>query len=82
MIDAAFLIAITAFFKEQLGLQGRSVLVAAFLVGLALFLSPQIIAALPAAGPWLEGVVNFIKLYLAACGSVDFVAALARKVGK
>lgn len=80
MIDAAFLIAITAFFKEQLGLQGRSVLAAAFVVGLALFLAPQIIAALPAAGPWLEGIVNFVKLYLAACGSVDFVTAIARKL--
>lgn len=73
ILTVAFVIAITAFFKNKLGLKGWKVLLAAFIVLLLLTYIPVLIALFPAAAPWLEPIAKLITLFLAAAGSVDFV---------
>jgi hypothetical protein len=73
ILTVAFVIAITAFFKDKMGLKGWWVLLAAFLVLLFLTYIPVVIALYPPAAPWLTPLVRLITVVLAAVGSVDFV---------
>jgi len=79
MFDLVLLAAITAFFKERLGLKGSYVILAAFLVGLFIWLSPQIGLAFPNAAPWINGVIDFAKFYLGAMGGVDLAVYVKNK---
>jgi hypothetical protein len=79
ILTVAIIIAITAFFKKQLGLSGWRVLLAAFIVALFLGLEPVIVSTFPVIAPWLSAVVNVIVLFLTAAGSVDFITAVRTK---
>jgi hypothetical protein len=72
VIDAALLLAITAFFKTQLKLTGYWVMGAAFVVGLILYLEPNIVALFPAAASWFGAVLGYLNLWLGAMGTYDF----------
>lgn len=81
--DAVFvaeLIAITAFFQKRFGLGGYGLIGAAGAVGLALWFSPLLSATFPAAGPWIDSGVTFVKLFLSSMGSVDFVTTVGKKI--
>lgn len=69
------LIAITSFFRKQFELQKRQVIVAAFCVGLFLWFAPQLAALVDdsAVAAFLNGAVQFVSVWLAAMGTVDFV---------
>jgi hypothetical protein len=76
VLNVAFIIAITAFFKKQLALTGWKVLLAAFVVALLIGLVPVIIATFPATSSWLTSIVNVIVLFLGATGTSDFIIAV------
>ena len=76
VLSVAFIIAITAFFKKQLGLTGWKVLLAAFLVALFIGLVPVVVAIFPVVAPWLTATVNVVVLFLTAAGTMDFVIAV------
>ena len=81
--DAVFvaeLIAITAFFQKRFGLGGYVLIGAAGLVGIVLWFAPLLSAAIPAAGAWIDSGVTFVKLFLSAMGSVDFVTTVGSKI--
>jgi len=73
VLTVAFVVAIVAFFKKQLGLTGWKVLLAAFLVALIIGLVPVITVTFPTIAPWLLAIVNVVVLFLTAAGTVDFV---------
>lgn len=73
ILDVAFVVAVTAFMKEQFGISGKGALICAFVIALAVGAVPLISAALPALEPWLMLIVNTIALFLAAAGSYDAV---------
>lgn len=66
LLDAAFLLTITAFFKKQFNLSGWPVMVAAFIVALILYLPT--VFSLPAEAVKLLG---FAQWFIASMGSVD-----------
>lgn len=74
ILTVALIVAITSFFKKQLGLTGWRVLLVAFLVSLIIGLSPVIIAAFPPAAPWLTAFLGVVVLFLTAAGTVDFIS--------
>jgi hypothetical protein len=76
VLDAAFVIAAVAFFKAQMELTGRKVLLAAFGVVLFVAIEPPIVALFPLAAPVISAVVGAVKLFITAAGSVDFVKSL------
>ena len=76
VMTVAFVVAITAFFKEQFGLTGWKVMLAAFAVLLVLTYVPVVIALFPQAEPFLTPLVQLIALFLTAAGSVDFIRQL------
>lgn len=71
VLTIAFIIAVTAFFREQFGLSGKASLGCAFVVALIVGLAPQLAATIPALAPWIEAVIRVIVLFLSAAGSVD-----------
>jgi len=73
ILTIAFIVAITSFFKKQLGLAGWRVLLATFIVALVIGLIPVIIIAFPVIAPWLNAVTNVVVLFLSAAGSFDFI---------
>lgn len=79
ILTVAFIVAVTQFFKTQIGLTGWKVLLAAFLVAIVIGLVPAIIAAFPVIAPWLTAVVNVIVLFLSAVGTYDFVMEVRTK---
>lgn len=79
VIDTAFVIAVVAFLKERLGLTGNTVLVAAFVVVVGAEYLPDVIAMFPEAQEPAIRIVNIIKLFLAAPGTVDLVKNLIAK---
>ena len=79
ILTVAFIVAVTQFFKTQIGLTGWSVLLAAFLVALVIGLVPVVVAAFPLIAPWLTAVVNVIVLFLSAVGTYDFVMEVRTK---
>ena len=82
VLDVALIIAIVAFFKEQLGVQGKIVLLYVFLVALAVGFAPLLIASFPVAGPYIEVVLKVVGLMLAAAGSWDAARQLTAKKAK
>ena len=79
ILDVAFIVAVTAFFKEQFGIADKHALAAAFLVSLVVGLAPQFALAFPVAEPWIAAVLNVVKLFLGAAGSYDLAIGLLRK---
>jgi hypothetical protein len=73
ILTVAFVIAITSFFKTQLGLKGWWVILAAFVVLLVLLYIPLLIVQFPVAASYLDALWKVIVLLLTAAGSVDFV---------
>jgi hypothetical protein len=78
VLNVAFIVALTAFFKEQFGLTGWKVLIAAFGVALVIAFLPLVSALVPAAAPWLDQLLQVILLVLAAAGSVDFIKQIKK----
>lgn len=74
VIDVAFVVAVTAFFRERLQLKSYKVLACAFGVALLFNFAPLISATLPAIAPWLDAVVKTIWLFVVSAGSVDLVS--------
>lgn len=79
VLDVAFVLAVTAFLKEQFGFENKVALGAAFAVSLIVGLAPQIAALVPAFAGWFDAVLNVVKIFLAAAGSYDFAVGLLRK---
>lgn len=82
ILTVAFIIAVTAFFKEQFGFTGKSALAAAFLVALIVGLAPLVGSAFPPLAPWIEQVIKIIVLFLSAAGSVDAITQFKLKAQK
>ena len=80
LIDVAFVLAVTAFLKEQLGLSGKKVLLAAFLAVLFVMYVPLVTAMFPVVAPWLDQFVQAVMLFMTAAGSFDLVANLGSKI--
>jgi hypothetical protein len=76
ILDVAFVVAVTCFFKTQFGWAEKHALLAALGVALVVGLAPQVAVVLPAIEPWIAAVLNVIKIFLAAAGSYDFAANL------
>lgn len=77
-LTVAFIVAVTAFFKEQFGFSGRASLAAAFGVSLVVGLAPTLAAAVPALAPWITQLVSIIIMFVAAAGSVDAIKQFQR----
>ena len=76
LLDVAFIVAVTAFFKERFGLASKAALFAAFGVALFVGFAPLVAASFPVVQPWIEALFNVVKIFLAAAGSYDFVKSL------
>lgn len=79
VLDVAFIIAVTAFFKEQLQIGGKAALGLAFLVALIVGIAPLIGGMVPAAAPFIDVVIKVVVLFLGAAGSYDAVMDLRYK---
>ena len=79
VLDVAFVVAVTAFFKTQFGWEQKFALLAAFVVSLVVGLAPQVAATLPAFAPWIESFLRVVVIFLSAAGSYDFTVELIRK---
>ena len=79
VVDIAFVIAITAFFKEQFGLVGKATIGVAFLVGVVMWGLPILTTAFPVAAPYINSFLLFLKVWLGAMGTADFGGQLIRK---
>jgi len=80
VLDAAFIIAVTAFFKQQFGLAGGAALLAALVVALVVGLAPLVGVTFPAFAPWISAVINVVVLFLSAAGGYDAIVELKNKV--
>lgn len=80
IINAAFIIAIVAFFKQQLGLHGWKVILAAFLTAFVLVMLTTVSTQFPVVAPWLDPIVWLIKVFLGAAGTVDFITEMRKPV--
>lgn len=78
ILTVAFIVAVTAFIKTQLGLSGWKAMLIAFLVALVVGLVPVFVATFPVVAPWLTALVNVIVLFLTAAGSYDFIMSVKR----
>lgn len=76
LLTIGMIIAITAFFKKQLGLTDKWALLAAFLVSGVLAFIPTIAAQFPQMGIWVVTLGDWVKLFLSAAGSYDFAMNL------
>jgi len=79
VLDVAFVIAVTAFLKQQFGLQGATVLIVAFLISLGFGFAPLISGMFPAIAPFVQVLLNTCMLFLAAAGSYDAVQSFRGK---
>ena len=79
ILDVAFVVAVTAFFKTQFGWEQKVALLAAFIVSLLVGVAPQVAAALPAFAPWIDSVLRVVVIFLSAAGSYDFAVGMIRK---
>lgn len=82
VLDIAFVVAIVAFLKEQLGVSGKIVLLYAFLVALFFGFAPLIAGLAPPIAPFLDVIVKVAVLFLGAAGSWDAVKQLTAKKSK
>jgi len=81
-LDVAFVLAVTAFVKEQAGLKGRAVLIVVFLIALVFGVAPLIAQLFPAAAPFIGVFLKVVVLFLGAAGSYDAVTGFMRKSRK
>ena len=79
VLDIAFVVAVTAFLKEQFLVKGRAVLIIAFLIALFFAYIPLIGAALPPIAPWLQAFGETFVLFLTAAGSYDALRSLRKR---
>ena len=79
VLDVAFVIALTAFLKEQFGLTGRAVLIAAFVICLGFGLAPLIADLIPATLPYVQVLFKTLLLFFSAAGSYDAIVAFKLK---
>ncbi len=82
VLDVAFVIALTAFLKEQFGLTGRAVLIAAFVIALGFGFAPLIADLIPVASPFIQVLFKTLTLFFAAAGSYDAIVGFTRKKSK
>lgn len=80
VLDVAFVIALVAFVKTQMGLTGRAVLFVAFLICVIFGIAPLIAALIPVAAPFIDVILKICVLFFGAAGSWD--AAVAFKLKK
>lgn len=80
VIDIAFVIAVTAFFRERFALKSWRVLIVAFAVTLLFNLAPLVAQSFPSFSPWLDAVLKTFWLFVVAAGSVDFGVYLLKRV--
>ncbi len=81
-LDAAFIIALIAFTKEQLGLKGRVVLLWVFVVALLFGVGPLIAQSFPISGPYIKVLLDTVILFIGSAGSYDAVVAFKRAKAK
>ena len=73
ILNIAFIVAVTSFFKKQFALNSWKALLASFLVSMIIGLVPIISIFFPEVAPWLAAVANVIVLFLSAAGSFDLI---------
>lgn len=78
LINAALIIAIVSFFKQQFALNGWKVILAAFLVAAFLTYLPVVTAQFPVTAPWLDPLTMLVKVFLGAAGTVDFITEMRK----
>ena len=78
ILTVAFIIAVTAFFKQQFGFSGKTALACAFVVSLLVGFAPLIGTLLPASAPFITVLINTIVLFLSAAGSYDAIIAVKK----
>jgi hypothetical protein len=71
VLDAAFVLAVTAFFKQQLEISGKAALLCAFATALLLSFAPILALQFPMLAPWIEAVVRTFVVFLSAAGGYD-----------
>lgn len=79
ILTIAFVLAATAFFKAQFGLNGKIALLCAFLVALTVGLAPLVGGLLPATAPFVDVLIKVVVLFLGAAGSYDAFVDLKTK---
>jgi len=79
ILDFAFVVAATAFFKTQFGLFGKAALGAAFAVALFVGLAPVVGESLPALGAYLDAAVKVVVLFIGSAGAFDLAVELKGK---
>lgn len=80
VIDIAFVVAVTAFFRERFALKGWRVLSVAFVVTLLFNIAPLVAQAFPDISPWLDAALRTIWLFVVAAGSVDLGVYFLKRV--
>lgn len=76
VLDAVFVIAAVGFFKAQFGWKGPAALGAAFVTALLVQYAPALSALVPAAAPFIDGLVNVVAVFIGAAGSFDTIKEL------
>ena len=79
ILTIAFVLAATAFFKQQFGLSGKGALLCAFLISLFVGLAPLIGSLLPAAAPFVDVLIKVVVLFIGAAGAYDAFVDLKTK---
>jgi hypothetical protein len=79
VLDVAFIIAATAFFKQQFGLTGKAVLGCVFILALLIGFAPLIGSAFPFVASYIGVLVKVVGLFLAAAGAYDGAVDLRMK---
>lgn len=82
ILNVAFILATTAFFKKQFGWKQKPSLVAAFVASLVVAFVPLVTEALPNFAPYLDAVVNTVVLFLSAAGSFDLAVDVGGKIAE
>lgn len=79
VLDAAFVLAVVAFLKEQFKIKGVAVLLCAFVICLAYGFTPIVNEMFPNISPFVKVLWNTFVLFLASAGSFDLVTSFLRK---
>ena len=79
VLNVGFVLAVTAFLKEQLKLKGVVVLFVAFVICLAYGFSPIFNEMYPHISPFVKVIWDTFVLFLGAAGSFDLVTGFLRK---
>lgn len=82
LVDVAFLIAAVAFLKARFKMSGDAAFYTALGTGLVLALIPQLSVHVPTIAPWLETLVNFVKLVVYGMGGYDALVDIGSKIAK